>query len=222
MVPTAIVQRAKTVGLEMIAVCDHNSFANAASVARAGERECLQVLPGVEITTREEVHLLGLFQPGTDLTSLQTLIDEHLPGENDEATFGPQVLVDEHDEPTALERKLLIGATTLTLEQVVDAIHATGGLAIAAHVDREGFGLIGQLGFIPPALALDALEVSPRVSPAAWNDRWPTAFPVITSSDAHRLADIGKSSTTFRTREASFRDIGSALVGRNDCKVVVH
>ena len=164
MVPTAIVRQAKSMELDMVAICDHNSVANAAAVARAGAREDLAVIPGVEIASREEVHILGLFGPGRDLCALQALIDDHLPGENDQEAFGLQVVVDEWDQPRALSEKLLIGATELTLEQVVETIHGFGGLAIAAHIDRESFGLIGQLGFIPPGLELDAVEVSSRAS----------------------------------------------------------
>lgn len=221
MVPTAIVRQAKSVGLDAIAVCDHNSVANALSVARAGERESLAVIPGIEITSREEVHILGLFGSARDLDDIQQLVDANLVGENDEEAFGLQVVVDEWDEPTAIESKLLIGATALSLEEVVDAIHGCGGLAIAAHIDREGFGLVGQLGLIPPRLPLDALEVSARVSHQEWVDKWPD-FPLITSSDAHCLVDIGKSSTSFLAAAASLEEIGRAIARESGRKVVVH
>ncbi len=220
MLPTAIARRAKEQGLDMIAICDHNSVGNALAVARAGERESLSVIPGIEITTREEVHILGLFGTEEGLGGLQALIDETLSGENDADVFGPQVIVDEQDQPTALDPALLIGATTLKLEETVDAIHEHGGLAIASHVDREGFGLLGQLGFIPPGLELDALEVSPRAALADWRNRW-TDYPVITSSDAHRLEDIGRSRTTFLLEEASLEEIGKALSGEGGRKVVI-
>lgn len=222
MVPTAIARRAKSVGLDMIAICDHNSLANAAVVAKAGRRESLAVLPGIELTTREEVHVLGLFSPAEDLREIQALVDDRLTGENDEEAFGLQVVVDEWDEPTDVETKLLVGATTLTLEEAVDAIHRFGGLAIAAHIDREGFGILGQLGFIPAGLKLDAVEVSPRAAPREWEGRRAGGFPVITSSDAHRLADIGRSSTSFLAAEPSFEEIGRALTGRDGRKVVIH
>lgn len=92
---------------------------------------------------------------------------------------------------------------------------------MAAHVDREGFGLVGQLGFVPPALELDALEVSPRAELRDWSVRW-REFPVITSSDAHRLSEIGRSSTSFLAREASFDEIGMALTARAGRRVLVH
>jgi anti-sigma regulatory factor (Ser/Thr protein kinase) len=137
---------------------------------------------------------------------VQTVVYENLPGENDEEAFGPQVVVDQWDQVVGLNTKLLIGATTLTLEQVVATIHRFGGLAIASHVDRPSFGLIGQLGFVPEGLKLDALEVSPAASPGRWN-----RLPVVTSSDAHALGDLGRSFTWFLAEGASLDEIGKAL-----------
>jgi PHP family Zn ribbon phosphoesterase len=93
----------------------------------------------------------------------------------------------------------------LALEESVDAIHGFGGLAIAAHIDRQRFGLLGQLGFIPDGLALDAVEVSGDPS-GSWNE-----FPVLRSSDAHVLCDVGKRSTCFVVEEATFEEIAKAL-----------
>ena len=220
MVPTAIVRQAKAQGLDLVAICDHNTLANARAVVQVGERESIAVVPGIEITTREEVHVLGLFEPERDLEGMQALVDHSLSGENDEETFGIQVVVDEWDEPVAIETALLIGATSLTLEETVDAIHEYGGLAVAAHIDREGFGLIGQLGFVPPGLQLDALEVSPRASHQEWDREWQD-FPVITSSDAHCLVDIGKSSTSFLCLEATLDEIGMSLQQEQGRRMVV-
>ena len=222
MVPTAIVRRAKTVGLDMVAVCDHNSLANVEAVARAGRREALCVLPGIEIASREEVHVLGLFGPELDRAGLQRLIDDNLEGENEEDAFGLQVVVDERDEPTDVESRLLIGATGLSIDEVVSAIHAFGGLAIAAHVDREGFGIIGQLGFVPRELALDALEVSPGASHGEWEERWRGRLPVITSSDAHHLEEVGCVCTRLLAEEASFTEIRMAVKGQEGRRILVH
>jgi len=220
MVPTAIARRAKVLGLDIVAICDHNSVANAGAVARAGQRESVFVVPGIEITTREEVHVLGLFSPERDLQGIQSLMDECLAGENDEEVFGHQIVVDEWDEPVAIETSLLIGATSLSLEEAVDVIHDFGGLAVAAHVDREGFGLLGQLGFVPPGLRLDALEVSTRVSHQEWDEEWQD-YPVITSSDAHRLQDIGRSSTIFLAFEATLDEVGKAIRQEEGRRIVV-
>ena len=203
---TAIVEQAKKVGLDMIAICDHNSAENVAAVTKAGLREALPVIPGIEITSSEEVHILGLFRTERDLMSVQEVVYENLPGENYEEAFGPQTIVDEWDNTVGTNHKQLIGATNLSLEKVVEIIHQWSGLAIASHVDRERFSLIGQLGFIPKGLELDALEVS---SPCAAAKEY--GYPVICSSDAHFLEDIGINPCCFMVEEASVREIGKAL-----------
>jgi len=203
---TAIVEQAKKVGLDMIGICDHNSAENVAALVKAGAREGLAVIPGMEVTSSEEVHILGLFDSETDLMLLQDMVYENLPGENSEEAFGPQYVIDEWDRLIGTNSKLLIGATLLTVEQIVDAIHERAGLAIAPHVDRERFSLIGQLGFIPKGLKLDALEVSTPCAAAKEYD-----YPVICSSDAHFLEDIGKNPCCFMAEEASVQEIGKAL-----------
>jgi predicted metal-dependent phosphoesterase TrpH/anti-sigma regulatory factor (Ser/Thr protein kinase) len=206
MTPTAIVAQAGRIGLDMIAVCDHNSAGNVSAVVRAGMREGLAVIGGIEVTSREEVHILGLLGTEEALQDIQHLIYENLPGENDADAFGAQVVMDEWDREVGTNHRLLIGATTLTVEQIVDSIHERDGLAIASHVDRERFSLIGQLGFIPKDLKLDAVEVSPRATSRNGYD-----YPVISSSDAHFLSDIGKSTTAFAVEHASFNELRKAL-----------
>jgi 3',5'-nucleoside bisphosphate phosphatase len=216
MMPTAIVRQASTVGLNVLGICDHNSTDNVAAVTRAGMRESINVMPGIEITSREEVHILGLFNTEKELEGVQSVVYQHLPGENDESIFGPQTVVDEQDRMVGVNTRLLIGATDLALEKVVGLIHDFGGLAIAAHIDRQRFGIIGQLGFVPEGLKLDAVEVSPGASIEEWDD-----FPVITSSDAHSLKDIGRSSTSFFAEGASVEEMGKALRTENGRRISI-
>ncbi len=206
MLAPAIVERAKRAGLDMIGICDHNSGENVAAVVKAGARAGLVVVPGMEVTSSEEVHILGLFDSEADLMGLQDTVYQNLPGENSEEAFGPQLVADEWGNVIEKNHRLLIGATTLTVDQVVDAIHRRSGLAIASHIDRERFSLIGQLGFIPEGLELDALEVS---DPSRTGEEY--GYPVITSSDAHFLDDVGKSLTSFEVEDASLSEIGKAL-----------
>jgi predicted metal-dependent phosphoesterase TrpH len=202
----AIIEQAKKIGLDMIGICDHNSGENVSALMKAGERQGLAVIPGVEITSREEVHILGLFNTEQDLIRLQDIIYENLPGQNDEEAFGPQLVIDENGNVVGQNSRLLIGATTLTLEQIIDEIHQFAGLAVASHVDRQRFSLIGQLGFIPKGLKLDAVEVS---NPSSVRQEYD--YPVVTSSDAHFLEDIGKNSTCFMIEDVSLQEISKAL-----------
>lgn len=214
--PTAMVRQAKKAGLDMIGICDHNSAENVAAVIAAGAREGLAVVGGMEITSREEVHVLGLFRQDRDRVAFQDLVYENLPGENDERAFGEQTVCDEWDDPVGENHRLLIGATALSLEQIVDAIHEYGGLAIASHVDRERFSLVGQLGFIPKGLGLDAVEVSRPPSAGLEYD-----YPVVVFSDAHFLEDIGSSSTEFVIDNLSVDEIAKALRHQMGRKLVV-
>jgi 3',5'-nucleoside bisphosphate phosphatase len=216
MSPRAIVKRSVEAGLDLIAVCDHNSCENFPALYQAALEAGLQVLAGMEITTREEIHILGLFDREADAVGVQAVVYEHLPGENDEKTFGCQVVVNEDEEVVSFNKKLLIGATTLSLEAVVDLIHARGGVTVASHIDREAYSIISQLGFVPPGLALDALEVSPRTGLEEARRRFPGLdhLPLISSSDAHSLDGIGGGSTEFLMASAGIDEIKLALAGR--------
>lgn len=214
MLPTAMVRQAKMKNLDGIGICDHNSTENVSAVKKAGEREGLQVFGGLEITSSEEVHILAFFDDDAALNEIQGIVNKNLTGENDEKYFGEQVIVDEDDRVIGSSKRMLIGATGLSVDAVVRSIRGLGGLAIASHIDREGFGIIGQLGFIPKDLPLDALEISTR----AGKDKSEFAihgFPLVTFSDAHYLQDIGKAVTCFVLEKATVDEISRALKGKD-------
>jgi predicted metal-dependent phosphoesterase TrpH len=217
MTPRVVVRTATERGLDMIAVCDHNSARNTAATVRAAKGTRLTVLPGMEITSAEEVHIVGLFGSVEAALEVQEEVYSRLPGENDEDVFGYQVVVDENDEVEDMDGRLLIGATTLAAEGVVELIHRVGGLAVPAHIDREGFGIFGKLGFIPESMKVDALEVSKRTTFDAARERFPQCrgYTLITSSDAHTPEDVGVVSTRARMAEPSFEELARALRGVN-------
>ncbi|MFW6160654.1 MAG: PHP domain-containing protein, partial [Acidobacteriota bacterium] len=164
MSPRAIVERALKEELDILGICDHNSAENVPAVTDAAKSNKIFIFPGIEVTTQEEIHLLGLFDNARQAFGLQEMIYAHLPGENDEKAFGLQAVVNEKGEVLNFNPRLLIGACALTINETVDAIHSLGGLAMASHIDRGAFSIFSQLGFIPPELALDALETSPLIS----------------------------------------------------------
>jgi len=222
MTPRKIVARARELGLAMIAVTDHNSAENADAVRQAARGSGLCVLPGMEVTTVEEAHLVALFGEGEAARSLQELVYDRLqPGENDEELFGLQVVATADDEVERFEGRLLIGATTLSVGELVEAVHARGGLAIAAHIDREAYSLVGQLGFIPPDLALDAVEISGALDVAAARARFPEyrGRPFVTASDAHALAELGRHPVWIEAEEASFTELSAALRGEGGRRI---
>jgi len=214
--PKTIVDQALQQGLDVIGISDHNSSENVPAVVRAAQDRNLTVLPGMEVTSKEEVHILAVFDTVDKALRLQEIVYEHLHGENNTEAFGLQVVVNEDHDVLGFNNRLLAGATELSVEQVVDSICGLEGLAIAAHVDRETFGILGQLGFVPEELHLDALELSRNTSLEEARRRFPeyAGYAFVRSSDAHSAMDIGKVWTSLLLYEPSTRKSRRPCAGR--------
>ena len=215
MSPRKIVKKSLEQQLDLIAICDHNTAENAEATLREGTRQGIAVLPGMEICSKEEVHLVTLFKEIKNALEMQEYIYTHLPGENQPDVFGHQVVADENDRVLGENPRLLIGATQLSLLDIVQRAHNLGGICISSHVDRPSYSLIGQLGFIPDDLHLDAVEVSYRVDLDKALTEVPGIqdYPCVTFSDAHFLRDIGKVFTEFILAAPTLEEIRKALAG---------
>jgi PHP family Zn ribbon phosphoesterase len=222
MTPTGIVKGAQEANLDLIAICDHHSMRNVPAVQRAAGRAGLVVLAGIEITSAEEVHTLGIFGSLKAAWALQETVDQNLKGENVPKAFGHQVFMDENDEIVGSEERFLAGTIPFSIDQVVEAIQGLGGVAVASHVDREGFGILPQLGWIPEGLPLDGLEVSWRLTPAEACDRFPEmrSWPLLRGSDAHRPEEVGRVWTKLRMAKPSFEELRLALRGEMGREVI--
>jgi PHP family Zn ribbon phosphoesterase len=220
--PCAIVKKALAMGLDMIAICDHNSAENTGAFMSAGSAKGLSVLPGIEVTTKEEIHLLALFSRQEDCMALQDLIYQNLLGQNAEEAFGFQTMVNEKDETIGINRKMLIGATLLPLGRIVSVVGSLRGVTVASHIDRQAFSLLGQLGFIPEGLSLDGLEISPRTSQEEAQKRFHAyrRYSFVRFSDAHRLDDIGRNVTHFLLKETTSEEVKKALHHQEGRRVV--
>jgi len=220
MSPKTIVEKAKEKKIDIIGICDHNSTENSLAVVKAAKNTNINVFPGMEVTSREEVHVLALFDGIENAVQLQKYIYKNLPGENDQEAFGMQVIVNEKDEVLGFNNKLLIGATTIPLEEVIQIIHSYRGIAIASHIDREAFSIISQLGFVPKNLELDALEISPSMTFSEARKRFKNNYPITCFSDAHYPKDIGKGLTSFFLEEGTVAEIKRALKNEDGRKLV--
>jgi len=219
MTPEAIVATARERGLDMIAICDHNSAGNVGAVSEAAADTALAVLPGMEVTTAEEAHVIGLFPTASAANAAAADLRERLPKADEDYTrfFGDQWLFASDGTIRAAETLALAMATNLALGPVVALIKRFGGLTIAAHIDRPHFGVVGQLGFFPYEAGFDAIELSrhaPSGSDAAVAAR-DHRLPIVHSSDAHFLDDLGGASTTLLVREPAFAELVLALAARD-------
>jgi PHP family Zn ribbon phosphoesterase len=211
MTPLRIVRRALDKGLDMIAVSDHNSAANAEAAMELGREAGLSVLPAMEITSREEAHVLAVFGSLEDALGMQESVYADLP-DGPEGRNQWQVLVNGRDEVLGFERKMLFGATRKTIEELVLEIRSLGGLAIASHLDREAFSVMSQLGFVPGDVIFDGFEVI-EAARAKRGVMLHPEVPWFSNSDAHRLEDVGRRVTIVEAGAPEFSELALALRG---------
>ena len=219
MFPSAIVKRAVEQKLDIIAICDHNSSGNVEAVQAAGRRIGLTVLGGMEICSEEEVHLLTLFEDIENLKKMDEVISRVIMEKNDSSIFGEQVFFDGQDNILGLEDKLLMSTCSFTIEEVVDLTQKYNGIVIPSHVNREAYGLLGVLGYIPDDMNFDALEIISDGFPGSEN-LLESTYPTVHFSDAHYLDQIGNSSTVFLLEKPTVEEIHLALNEQKGRKVM--
>jgi hypothetical protein len=202
MIPPLIVQAALEKSISLLAITDHNASANVEAVVRAAAGTPLAVLPGMEVQTREEVHMLCLFDNLAQLAAWQSEVDGLLPDqENNVELFGEQFVVDEMGEFIRREPRLLLTSADISLEDAVARVRALGGLAIPAHIDRRAFSLIANLGLVPPRVPFAALEITRCCTPEQARQQYLGAdrLPIVQNGDVHRLEEmLGATMLTMR------------------------
>jgi PHP family Zn ribbon phosphoesterase len=224
MIPPLIVRAALGQGIGLIAITDHNATANFKAVKKAALGTDLAVLPGMELQTREEVHVLCLFDDEAQLEEWQRLVDPTLPNiENDPEHFGEQFVVDETGEFIRREMQLLLTSSSFTISEAWNRINALGGLMIPAHVNRTAFGVIANLGFIPTDIHIEALEISRHIQPAQARKTFPQidGYPLIQNGDVHRLEEF-LGTTILEITAPTINELRMALANQDGraCQIV--
>jgi len=234
MTPPRIVARALAEGLALIAVCDHNTTANTAAVQAAAAQAAalpaaagdgLAVIAGMEVTSVEECHVVGLFPDARAAARAGEEITALLPdaGEGYTEFFGEQRLLAADGARRGDEPAALATATPLDVGAVVALVHRHGGVAVAAHVDRRSFGVVGQLGVFPAEAGFDAVEVSRHVTADSPGLADYAAFglPLLRSSDSHTLDTLGSARTALRVAAPTFDELVLALRGADGRSVTL-
>jgi PHP family Zn ribbon phosphoesterase len=223
MIPPLIIRRARELGLGLIGIADHNSAENVVAVIEAAEGSGVTVLPGIEVQTREEVHLVTLFDTAQQALAWQTEVHSHLPDlKNNEDHFGAQFVVDATGEYVRRNERLLVTSTDMSLNMVVARVQGLGGLALPAHVDRPAFSLLANLGFVPPDLNLAAVEIFRSSEVPEVRRRFPQimGFTMVCNGDAHRLNEM-VARTMFKIAAPTVAELVLALRGENGRRVEV-
>ena len=211
MTPNNIVGMAYIKQLDAIAVCDHNAAENLPAVKEAADMMGVVLLPGMELTTREEAHMLAYFPDVDSALAFSREVHAHLPPiKNRPEFFGRQVIMNSQDEEVGEEDKLLISALDWSFEECERQIHQFGGLCVPAHINRGTNGVLNALGFLPGGAKYDALEVSDAVAMPPIDI---SGYRTLRSSDAHYLENILEPSFTLEAREKSARAVFEAIAG---------
>ena len=195
-------------GIEAAALTDHNTVGNCAAFCEAAERYGIIALPGMELTTAEEVHVVCVFGDLDAAQSFEAEVFRRLPPlDNDPRVFGLQVKMDSGDTVLGEERRMLSAATGIGIYEVPGLVAALGGACWPAHIDRPSFSLISNLGLWDPDLGFSFAEVS-RSCPPDFLDRPDLkGLPVITASDAHYLDQVMDACQKVSLPEKSFSSL---------------
>ena len=209
MSPRAIVDAALAVELDLIAVTDHNTAAMTPVVEQVARDKGLAYLYGLELHTREDVHLLAYFDDEATCLAFSDEIYALLPdGYEDPYGLGEQVQVDAEENILRYEPKFLVNGLDLSFADATRRINDLGGLAVPAHIDREFFGVLSQMGKLPEGLEFPIIEVRGESSPEICGDA-----AVLRTSDAHFLNGIGTRVTYITVEELTISELRKAAAG---------
>jgi PHP family Zn ribbon phosphoesterase len=194
MTPNNIVNMSVLKGLDVIAVTDHNSCANIEALVKCGKKYGLVVIPGMEIESAEEIHVVCLFKDVETALEMQQIVYSHLPGiKNKENIFGEQLIMNENDDVVDKEQRLLLTATSLSINEIFDIVKIKlKGAAIPAHIDRQSNSLLSAFGVVPQDLDITCVELYNAGNFLSENNPSVRNMKIISSSDAHYLKDISE------------------------------
>ena len=199
MTPANIAGMAVVNGLNLVALTDHNSAKNCPAFFKACKAYGVVPVPGMELTTAEEVHMLCLFRTLEDALAFDAEVETHLlPVKNRPAIFGNQRIVDEEDNLLGEYETLLIAATDLTVTATAELVARFRGVCCPAHIDREANGIIAVLGAVPEKPFFPTVELSLTGDEDTYAARADCAGKrFLFSGDAHHLWDIAEEGHTL-------------------------
>lgn len=206
MTPYNLVNMAKILGLDIIALTDHNSAQNCRAAMTVGESVGLTVVPGMELCTSEEVHIVCLFD---DVNNAEAFSDYVLstvpPVKNRPEIFGDQLMMNGGDGIVGTQELLLTTASGISIENAVETVGQYGGVCYPAHIDRSSYSVISNLGMITDEMNFAAVEMTENADQNEYRAKYPIIkdMPVFVSSDAHYLENMREAKHTIDIAENS-------------------
>lgn len=193
MTPENIVGMAYLAGLDAIAVCDHNTCENCAAAISAGQKRGICVLPGMELMTSEEIHVLFLFSKLDGALEFSDYVYSKLPKlENKPDIFGNQLVYGDGDVLLRSEPRLLSAATEIGIYETARLAKFYNGVAVPAHINRGAFSILSNLGMYDTDMGFKSIEISRGTSVEKLICEHPEldGLRFIQNSDAHSLNNV--------------------------------
>ena len=208
MTPNNIINMALLKGLDIIAITDHNSILNLEAFSIVAKEKNILFVPGMEIQTIEDIHILCLFE---DLDSINVFYDDikkfHTEYPHDKNKFGNQFIVNEKDEIIDSYNNSLLFPMNISISNLNKEVIVHNGLFIPAHVDKPSYSMISQLGFLPDDIHYDALEIKNTDNIKKYSEK----YQILINSDAHRLEDISERINSIVVEEYTVKSFFQAL-----------
>ena len=209
MTPNNLVNMAKLLGLDMIALTDHNTSLNCEAAIKVGEQVGLLVIPGMELTTAEDIHAVCLFPDLDKALAFSSYVDEHrIKVRNKAEIYGRQVIMNENDEEIGEIEHLLLPASFIGISEAYNKAREFGGICYPAHIDRDSLSILSVLGEIDPYCGFRTAELADITKLPELRKQHPIldCMNIITCSDAHYLENMRDAANTLPlpelTREA--------------------
>lgn len=214
MTPNNMVNMAKILGLDAIALTDHNSCKNCRAAMQVGENVGITVIPGMELCTAEEVHVVCLFPEIYAAEAFSDFIHEKIPPvKNKPAVFGEQLILNENDEAVGCEELLLVTASNVQIGNAPALVKEYGGACFPAHIDRSSYSIISNLGTIDESFGFTSAEIFDMSKQDFLKERYPflNRIPVFGDSDAHYLENMRPAQNTINAKSNTPKDIINAI-----------
>ena len=212
--PNNIVGMGVLNGLQIMALTDHNTCRNCPAFFAAAKKQGIIPIPGMELTTAEDIHMVCLFPDLESAMEFDRVMDERrikIPNRTD--IFGDQWVMDGDDQVIDSEPDLLSNATTVSVDEAPGLVAQYGGVCYPAHIDRQANGIIATLGFLPPEMHFPTVELHDGEKEAEYRRQHiPADTRVVLGSDAHVLWDIREADAFLEIPDEPY---SSALVRKN-------
>ena len=217
MTPNNLVNMAKLLGLDVIALTDHNTSLNCEAAMKVGEEVGVLVIPGMELTTSEDIHAVCLFPTLEKALKWNAYVDENrIKIKNKVHIYGRQVIMNENDEETGEIEHLLIPATNISIMNAHKLVKEFGGVCFPAHIDRDSLSILSVLGEIDESCGFTAAELADKSKLATLRVLHPIldSLRIVTDSDAHYLENMREAENFMELPELTRESVLGYLDGK--------